>query len=77
MKQIIFITMAIVLFISCENKMELNEPKDSVKKELFGGYVQKGPFVSGSSVSIQELGLEFDQTGKRTWRVSMLKQVRR
>ena len=64
MKQIIFITMAIVLFISCENKMELNEPKDSVKKELFDGYVQKGPFVSGSSVSIQELDLEFDQTGK-------------
>ncbi|MCL2130947.1 MAG: hypothetical protein FWH36_00610 [Lentimicrobiaceae bacterium] len=45
-----------VLFTACN--------KDSVKKEVFSGYAQKGPFVIGSSVTIFELDASLDQTGK-------------
>ena len=44
------------VFIACS--------KDSVKKEVFSGYAQKGPFVIGSSVTISELKANLDQTGK-------------
>jgi len=35
-----------------------------VKKDVFGGYAQKGPFVNGSSVTISELNANLDQTGR-------------
>ena len=37
---------------------------DGVKKEVFSGYAQKGPFVVGSSVTISELKASLEQTGK-------------
>ena len=46
-----------VFFTACK--------KDAVlKKEIFSGYAQKGPFVAGSSVTIMELDNNLDQTGK-------------
>jgi hypothetical protein len=38
--------------------------KDKVKKEVFKGYAQKGPFVVGSSITISELDAKLTQTGK-------------
>ena len=35
-----------------------------VKKEIFSGYVQKGPFINGSSVTISELDGSLNQTGR-------------
>ena len=35
-----------------------------VKKEVFSGYVQKGPFINGSSVTISELDGSLNQTGR-------------
>ena len=49
-----------VLFAAC--KKDNNSPQ--VKKEVFSGYAQKGPFVNGSSVAIIELDENLDQTGK-------------
>ena len=48
-----------VLFTACDKGS-----KDQVKKEIFSGYAQKGPFVVGSSVTIIELDESLDQTGK-------------
>ena len=46
-----------VFFTACK--------KDAVlKKEVFSGYAQKGPFIIGSSVTIMELDNNLDQTGK-------------
>ena len=45
-----------VLFTACS--------KESVKKEVFTGYAQKGPFAAGSSVTISELQADLTQTGK-------------
>ena len=45
-----------VLFTACN--------KDSVKKDVFRSYAQKGPFVIGSSVTISELRSDLTQTGK-------------
>ncbi len=36
----------------------------SIKKEKISGYVQKGPFVSGTSILMSELNSELAQTGK-------------
>jgi len=47
-----------VFFTACGKDSKL------VKKEIFSGYAQKGPFVVGSSVTIVELDVNLDQTGK-------------
>ena len=47
---------AVVLFTACN--------KEKVKKDVFSGYAQKGPFVMGSSVTISELDANLNQTGK-------------
>jgi len=51
-----------VLFTACKK----NDDGQSVqvKKEVFSGCAQKGPFVNGSSVTISELTESLDQTGK-------------
>jgi hypothetical protein len=49
-------------FASCEN--DSGEDENFVRKEIFSGYVQKGPFISGSSVSVFELDINLDQTGR-------------
>jgi hypothetical protein len=55
-----YLVVATVLFTTCK------KDKDSsiVKKEVFSGYAQKGPFVNGSSVTIVELDADLNQTGK-------------
>ena len=55
-----------VLFTACK-KNDDGQPQNElpqVKKELFSGYAQKGPFVNGSSIMISELTENLDQTGK-------------
>ena len=56
---------AAVLFSGCDNKSEpARQQITPVSKQVFSGKVQKGPLLSGSSVSIYELDGEFNQTGK-------------
>ena len=59
---------------SCESASENFEPEPEpepeeventvINKAVFSGYVQKGPFYNGSSVTISELNENLDQTGK-------------
>src|SRR5574344_1435881 len=57
---ILIIATMLIAFTSCKTEKE----EIKVKKEIFSGFVQKGPFVNGSSVTIIELNSEFNQTGK-------------
>ena len=55
-----YLALSAMLFSACKDSgSEL-----SVKKDVFGGYAQKGPFVNGSSVTISELDANLDQTGR-------------
>ena len=52
------------LFSACDNKITEEETPLPVKtKEIFSGYVQKGPYVNGSSVMITLLDEQLNQTG--------------
>ena len=51
-----------VLFTAC--KKDDNGQSVQVRKDIFSGYAQKGPFVNGASVTISELKENLDQTGK-------------
>jgi hypothetical protein len=52
-------------FVSCESwNDDVDGAKKAVEKTLLSGYVQKGPFVSGSTVTMLELDLLLNQTGR-------------
>jgi len=59
-----FLTLGLLLSLTSCDKIIENIPSESLKKEIFSGYVQKGPFINGSSVTISELDLELNQTGR-------------
>ena len=52
------------LFFLCSCETIVDKPVETLKKEVFAGYVQKGPFVNGSSVLISELDNSLNQTGR-------------
>ena len=52
----------IIILNSCSKKDK--DITSVVKKESINGFVQKGPFISGSSISINELDNDLSQTGK-------------
>jgi len=45
-------------------QFEFPEVDIDIKKSVFNGYVQKGPYVNGSSVNIVQLDKHLNQTGK-------------
>jgi len=49
---------------SCETEEQNPNLQQIIKKEKINGFVQKGPFVSGTSILMNELNSELDQTGK-------------
>ena len=57
--------LSFVFMISCK-KENVNNPIETqpVQKEKISGFVQKGPFISGTSISINELKNDLSQTGK-------------
>ena len=64
-KHFFYLIGIIGLIVSCESQLDdKKEESKPVKKEVLDGYVQKGPFINGSSVSIQELDDAMNQTGK-------------
>jgi hypothetical protein len=54
---------AIVLIGICSCNKDQNE-KPLITKDMINGYVQKGPFLNGSSMSIYELSEAYAPTGK-------------
>ena len=56
----LFMLFGVLFFLySCETNHN-----STVSKETFSGYVQKGPFLNGSSVMISELDNNLNQTGR-------------
>ena len=49
----------IVIAVSCEN-----ESKNDLSLEKVSGYVQKGPYLNGTSITISELSTDLTPTGK-------------
>lgn len=56
------VSFTLFFLYSCDSLV--NKPAETIKKEVFSGYVQKGPFMNGSSVLISELDINLDQTGR-------------
>lgn len=58
-----FLIVVVVSFVlsSCGNTTEITT---SVKKAVFNGYIQKGPFFNGTSITISELDALLNQTGR-------------
>ena len=66
-----FLVLGLSLFlVSCETLVNkpvdplVNKLVEPLKKEVFSGYVQKGPYLNGSSVTISELDTSLNQTGR-------------
>jgi len=52
--------LSVLSFSSCQK----DDSQGVITKEKLSGYVQKGPFLNGTSVSISELNTDLSQTGK-------------
>ena len=62
---ILFSIISFLLIVSCEkNDDSNNNTTHPISKELIEGYVQKGPFINGTSIDIAELKSDLTQTGK-------------
>ena len=65
-KHLVFSLLSACLFFACEQTPEINPPVEEnpvITKAVFSGYVQKGPYINGSSVSITPLNKQLNQTG--------------
>ncbi|HDR50145.1 MAG TPA: hypothetical protein ENN90_00790 [Mariniphaga anaerophila] len=64
MKTKIFISLVFFIFLAFASCITDDPVEAPFTKETFSGYVQKGPFISGSSVAISELDESLNQTGR-------------
>lgn len=55
-----FLLFLMIAMVSCE-PVEYNK---LIRKDVLKGFAQKGPFISGSSVTVSELDSTFNQTGR-------------
>jgi len=59
------ILIAILFIISCDqDKIVHDESGETIQRELINGFVQKGPFINGTSISMFELNSSMEQTGR-------------
>jgi hypothetical protein len=62
MRNLLILSIVAAIFLnSCKTD---NDPEIVISKESLNGFVQKGPFVNGSSITINELANDLSQTGK-------------
>jgi len=59
-----FLTLSIFAAIFLNSCKTDNDPEIVISKESLSGFVQKGPFVNGTSITINELADDLSQTGK-------------
>jgi len=58
----ILISLLFIFFLGCK---KLDKPGSlEIKKEKISGYIQKGPFLNGTQISMYELDSKLAQTGK-------------
>jgi len=60
-KNILIMLCLAILIAACEDD---NSKDSGIKKEILTGFVQKGPFINGSSIAIVELNNNLDQSGR-------------
>jgi uncharacterized protein (TIGR02145 family) len=59
------ILFAIIFAISCDqDKIVHNDSGETIQREQITGFVQKGPFINGTSISMYELNSSMEQTGR-------------
>lgn len=61
---ILFLTLILLFTLIIENSCKKESDDIFMKKVKISGFVQKGPFVNGTSVNMFELDDSLDQTGK-------------
>ena len=60
-----FLVLPIVLITSCtEDDEEYGESSGSTKSYTISGYVQKGPYVQGTEITVRELDNSLSPTGR-------------
>jgi hypothetical protein len=59
-----FVTFPIVLFLFLIVSCEKDPMPDEVNRKDVSGFVQKGPFINGTDITVAELSDELTQTGK-------------
>jgi surface protein len=65
MNKYFLLPLILLLFLgSCETEEQSPDKPQIIKKEKISGFVQKGPFVSGTSILMNELNSQMVQTGK-------------
>ena len=64
MKTNSLITLICISFVLSFSSCEKKDSPELITKEKISGYVQKGPFLNGTSVLITELRTDLSQTGK-------------
>ena len=62
MKQYLIVPIIVIFILNSCSKDDESTPV--IKKEKISGFVQKGPFINGTSISINELNTDLSQTGK-------------
>lgn len=64
MKKIYLVLLAFTLFVFSSCKKNNDEEKPLILKDAINGFVQKGPFLNGTSMGIYELNDTYSPTGK-------------
>lgn len=66
MKKLLFILPFALLILSCqkENEDSIDDTVTEPKTYQISGFVQKGPFISGTNITLSELDSTMNQTGK-------------
>mgnify|MGYP000406640133 CR=1 FL=1 len=62
MKKYLIVPIIVIFILNSCSKDDESTPV--IKKEKISGFVQKGPFINGTSISINELNTDLSQTGK-------------
>ena len=60
LNEILILTLILVILNSCKEK----ENEYRIKKDKLSGYVQKGPYINGTTIQMFELNSSLNQTGK-------------
>ena len=60
LNEILIITLILIILNSCQK----TENEYKIKKDKLSGYVQKGPYINGTTIQMFELNSSLNQTGK-------------
>ena len=59
-----FLALTISMMLSCAKEEEYSDSSGSAKSYTVSGYVQKGPYVQGTEITVRELNTSLSPTGR-------------